>query len=80
LALELLERWGGVALVHAEWKNCPPSLLAVLARRPPDKLPVPLLTWRWALWFKPWGSDKANKMMTDLAFEKDLKRDILSLL
>lgn len=79
-ALELLNIWGALPMIHPEWADCPDSLLTIMSRRPPERSPVPLLTWRMAVWFKSWGGDKALQMMTDLAFEKDVKRDVMALL
>jgi len=79
-SLELLDGWGALPFLHPDWTACPPALLTVLSRRPPEKSPMSLLVWRLAIWFKFWGGERAGQMMTDLAFEKDMKRDVLALL
>jgi tRNA nucleotidyltransferase (CCA-adding enzyme) len=79
-ALELLNIWNALVLIHPKWTECSDTLLSIMARRPPERLPVPVLTWRLAVWFKAWGGDAAMQMMTDLAFEKEMKKDVLALL
>lgn len=79
-ALDLLNMWGALTFLHPEWTECSEAMLSILERRPPERLPVPLLTWRLAVWFKTWGGDKAMRMMTDLEFSKELKKEVLALL
>jgi len=69
-ALRLLESWGVLAVIHQDWALRPEHLEAL--RRVDRKD----LEGRLACWFRPWGPAAAQKMMTELGFERATKKAV----
>lgn len=69
-ALVLLKRWDAIGLIHPGWRDIDPSAA-------PMKPGTPLND-RLADWLRPFGNERAETMMTDLAFEKGVKAEVLS--
>jgi len=68
--LAILKRWKALELIHPGWKAVDP---ASYQPAPQSALPE-----RLTAWFRPFGEAAARKMMTDLAFEKHVKVEVLS--
>lgn len=68
--LALLKRWNALGLLHPRWKSVKPASF-----QPPPGMGF---AERLALWFHPFGKAAAQSMMTDLAFEKHVKVEVLS--
>lgn len=78
--LTLLQNWNALRFIHIDWNQLSAKDFLVLNRKPDNSNKISLLTWRWVYWLKNFGSEKATKMMADLAFEKDQKKQIQALL
>lgn len=68
--MELLKMWGALELIHPKWKG--PEVGSLKFKSPP------VLTERLVEWFGRWGRVQAQAMMTDLAFKKSVKAEVLS--
>ena len=75
-ALRLLESWGALAAIHRVWKKMAEGFTEALKSEEGES------DNRWidrlALWLKPLGAEKARAVLNDLAFERNVKRLVLS--
>lgn len=68
-ALSILKGWNALEFIHSGWRGVDLASF----KKPKGELPD-----RLAAWFKPFGKATAERMMTDLSFEKRMKAEVLS--
>ncbi len=74
-ALKFLKKWDALSFLHPQWE-LKPEHEAVLGGPLPTTM-LDVLTLRLVEWLKPWGHETAKIMMTDLSFEKAVKKRVL---
>lgn len=74
LIIKTLEKWDVLRFIHPEMtiQKMHQESMRLQPSTPND------LNGRLVSWFKPWGKTMAEKMMRELAFEKQTKKEVLS--
>ena len=74
-ALKLLKEWNALRFIHPDWDLKPDHIKTLNELVPSHAMDV--LAYRLVLWLKPWGQEAAKVMLTDLSFERHVKKKIL---